>query len=222
MSTIFSSLPSPDTATANPLTNVGNNERNLLLTIHVLYPNEFLAALDLLDRGLVARLKVADAVEDAAPATPSTAADIPKVREALAVYYVRSAQQHQRYSRIANASSSIDNPASYEVRLDSWNCSCPAFAFAAFPPALSRPTSSDEPGVEMTGLDDVSLVHSNVEAVSEEEELGFGGLTFGHVPVCKHLLACVLVERCGLFSTFVEEKEVSVEEAAGWAAGWGL
>jgi hypothetical protein len=52
----------------------------------------------------------------------------------------------------------------------------------------------------------------------------FGGITLGFdmPPVCKHLLACVLAERvCGLFGQFVEEKDVSVEEAAGWAAGWG-
>ena len=52
----------------------------------------------------------------------------------------------------------------------------------------------------------------------------FGGLSLGDdmPPVCKHLLACVLAERCkGLFGGFVEERDVSVEEAAGWAAGWG-
>ena len=52
----------------------------------------------------------------------------------------------------------------------------------------------------------------------------FGGISLGDgmPPVCKHLLACVLAERCkGLFGGFVEERDVSVEEAAGWAAGWG-
>ena len=51
----------------------------------------------------------------------------------------------------------------------------------------------------------------------------FGGARLGNgmAPVCKHILACVLVERCEMFKAFVEEKEVSVEEAAGWAAGWG-
>jgi len=42
------------------------------------------------------------------------------------------------------------------------------------------------------------------------------------VPMCKHLLACVLVERCSVFGRYgVEEKEVTVEELAGWGAGWG-
>jgi len=37
------------------------------------------------------------------------------------------------------------------------------------------------------------------------------------VPLCKHLLACVLVERW----RGVEERVVGREEMAGWAAGWG-
>lgn len=50
----------------------------------------------------------------------------------------------------------------------------------------------------------------------------FGGLTLGgDRPVCKHLLACVLVEHCKPFESFVDEREVSIEELAGWAAGWG-
>lgn len=52
----------------------------------------------------------------------------------------------------------------------------------------------------------------------------FGGVSLGNgmPPVCKHLLACVLVKRCkGLFGACVEERDVGIEEAAGWAAGWG-
>jgi hypothetical protein len=50
----------------------------------------------------------------------------------------------------------------------------------------------------------------------------FGSLILGsNMPVCKHLLACILVEFGGLFKEFVEERVVSVEEVAGWAAGWG-
>jgi hypothetical protein len=50
----------------------------------------------------------------------------------------------------------------------------------------------------------------------------FGGLGRGRTaPLCKHLLACVLVERVALFGGLVEEREVSAQELAGWAAGWG-
>ena len=40
--------------------------------------------------------------------------------------------------------------------------------------------------------------------------------------VCKHVLACVLVEKCaGYFGEGVEVREVGREEYAGWCAGWG-
>jgi hypothetical protein len=52
-----------------------------------------------------------------------------------------------------------------------------------------------------------------------------GGLLRGKgardLPMCKHLLACVLVERIEALQTYVEERRVSWEEIAGWAAGWG-
>lgn len=49
-----------------------------------------------------------------------------------------------------------------------------------------------------------------------------GGMTLGEdVPVCKHLLACVLAERVEGLEGFAEENIVGREELAGWAAGWG-
>jgi hypothetical protein len=55
----------------------------------------------------------------------------------------------------------------------------------------------------------------------------FGGLTLGSsdMPVCKHLLACVLVEHvehCSFSASFVDERKVSVEDLARWAAGWEI
>jgi hypothetical protein len=51
----------------------------------------------------------------------------------------------------------------------------------------------------------------------------FGGLSLGEgIPMCKHLLACILVERWKQdFGDGVEEREISIEELAGWGAGWG-
>jgi len=232
--------------------------------VHVLFPTEFLPALDLLDRGLVTRFRIRDAAPSGATAPPSNsnmrgsesgtvalgqqqteedAATIPTTAamgadaemadadagdqhttpgaeedeeeeggglhqansDAWAVYYVRSAQQ-QRSSRY---SASVDTTTSYEVRLRAWNCSCPAFAFAAFP-AGARDWDWDwDRGL---GLGD-----------ADGGGWRFGGLSGGKgaPPVCKHLLACVLVERCELFEGYVQEREVSVEEAVGWAAGWG-
>jgi hypothetical protein len=58
--------------------------------------------------------------------------------------------------------------------------------------------------------------------VDDEKEWHFGGLSRGEgMPMCKHLLACVMVERWREFGDGVEERRVSVEELAGWGAGWG-
>jgi len=252
----------------------------LLLTLHVLFPTEFLPALDLLDRGLVTRFRIrednhaahsegspstvphghastrgseggtvlqgqqpekeasslqvapgggaatipANAMTDADTEMLDVAArdqrshtslgndgdggreaqDVQKEDEdTWSVYHVRSAQQ----PRASRYSSSVDTTTSYEVRLRAWNCSCPAFAFAAFPSGAG-------------GLRDWD---GGAEFGDGEEGWRFGGLSVGAATpaVCKHLLACVLVERCELFKGYVQERDVSVEEAAGWAAGWG-
>ena len=126
-------------------------------------------------------------------------------------YYVRTAQQQKPFSRssrshnTAAAAASVQATTSYEVRLTAWNCSCPAFAFAAFPAELPEEESDERAGMRLEGAG-----------------WRFGGLTRGDgVPACKHLLACVIAEHCGGFEALVEEREVGVEEVAGWAAGWG-
>lgn len=93
----------------------------------------------------------------------------------------------------------------YEVRLRGWNCTCPAFVFASF-----------------ASLEDNDAVNDEDNSVHAGKFIG--GLMIGEgrdVPVCKHLLACLLVERGGGFEGFVEEREVGEDELAGWAAGWG-
>ena len=126
---------------------------------------------------------------------------------------VRSAQVIQSGARVgrqrgpgAAAQAWLPGAAHYEVRVWAWSCSCPAFVFAAFPATQSE--SNEKEG----------MMADHGKSVS----WSFGGLTLGNdMPVCKHLLACVLVEFGGLFEGFVEERVVSVEEIAGWAAGWG-
>jgi hypothetical protein len=244
---LLDSLPSSAnsiTNDANPLSAIPETAKKQLLSLQVLFPNEFLPALDLLDRRLVTRLRIGDLDKDQGagavtgegdtstihsdePAATGSHhmpdedqtmvdADAPDTIVAShsnsnAIYYVGSAQQ-----RSSRYSTSYDNTTSYEVRLVAWNCSCPAFAFAAFPathPEPMIPTYDPE--------------NEEEDAPTWKAESGswlFGGMSLGDAipPVCKHLLACVLVEKCsGLFGGFVEERMVSVEEAAGWAAGWG-
>ncbi|KAF2454437.1 hypothetical protein BDY21DRAFT_387555 [Lineolata rhizophorae] len=228
-----------DPANANPLAHFALRDRNLLLTLHALFPHELLPALDLLDRRLVLRFCVrprppsatvdgsggdqgqteeagtghnggGDRGREEAPTRDTEALQITQT------YYVRSAQQphHQLGRRHGGGSvgwtvNILDaGTTHYEVRLRAWNCSCPAFAFAAYPAAANA--SGDVDGEERLKGD-------------EDNGWEFGGATKGEdmPPACKHILACVLVERCPLFAEFVEHKEVCIEEAAGWAAGWG-
>jgi hypothetical protein len=243
----LSSISADAEGGANPLSAVPETAKKQLLSLQVLFPNEFLPALDLLDRKLVTRLIVDDGDEEdtnteksaavieaqsedkitADPAELSTSylssphaqlldidhvmsdvpAHEPTTTDLHTIYYVRSAQQ-----RSSRYSSSYDTTTSYEVRLQAWNCSCPAFAFAAFPAVHPEPPI---PVYDPQGAETAATV---------EGAWIFGGVSLGDAtpPVCKHLLACVLVEKCkGLFGSFVEERVISVEEAAGWAAGWG-
>ncbi|KEQ76644.1 hypothetical protein M436DRAFT_69604 [Aureobasidium namibiae CBS 147.97] len=232
-SLIKSLNPSPSATTTppttNPLKQASPADRPVLLTLHVLFPNELLSALDLLDRDLVVRLvprsdsqvsppisnpeqsreaaQDTDMEQDTSTTPHDQNMDISKKPPDYkdAVYYVRSAQQQTSNSRFRDPVASTSH---YEVRTSSWSCSCPAFAFSAFP---AKPLSHE-------GEDD----HHVVIAGEEEEEWTVGGLSLGQdVPMCKHLLACVLAERAGMFGGYVKTKEVSVEELAGWAAGWG-
>lgn len=193
---------------AIPLADFATGDRQVMLTLHVLYPNEFLPALDLLDRRLVTRLIVSNERRDETQEAPSnikaSKADGAISEDGLVVYYVRSAQQ-QRAGRFAT---SYDATTNYEVRLTAWNCSCPAFAFAAFPSSFEPATATSEPGPHSRTYDKASTV-GGIYGRSDD------------VPVCKHILACILAERCSLFTDFVEERRVSNAEYAGWAAGWG-
>jgi hypothetical protein len=167
-------------ATSNPLSHANPNTKSILLTLHTLFPNDLLPALDLLDHGLVTRFILSE------------------FKQKTIVYQVRTAQKPS--SRSHAYSNALGT--SYEVHLTAWSCSCPAFAFAAFPAA---------------GTD-----QGAGEGDEDAEGWKFGGLTRGDdVPACKHLLACVIAERCRGFAGLVEVTEVGREEVAGWAAGWG-
>ncbi|GAB7327002.1 hypothetical protein MBLNU13_g10947t1 [Cladosporium sp. NU13] len=203
---------------SNPLSDASENTKSALLTLHTLFPTDLLPALDLLDRGLVTRLVLASASDAEQQAVdPITERESQKQnqdsptrkRRPTVAYYVRTAQQQKSFSRSSRphniAAATVQGATSYEVHLTAWNCSCPAFAFAAFP--------ADSPCQE-----------SDESASMRDEGAGwrFGGLTRGDsVPACKHLLACVIAEHCGGFEALVEEREVGAGEVAGWAAGWG-
>jgi len=98
----------------------------------------------------------------------------------------------------------------YIVRVEAWNCSCAAFAFSAFP---SFGTSRAGDGIK-------------TEKEHDGDDWEYGGESLdgrcrdSGVPVCKHLLACLLGERWGsVLGGFVGERVVDREEVAGLSAG---
>ena len=214
-----------DSSNSNPLQDAPSSAKNILLTFHVLYPNEFLSALDLLDRHLLTRVVVRSENPDqrresntAEPTTGSVtgmennnvasmavAGNQQPHRKKTPLYFVRSAQQPRKFG----TGRTYDPLAThYEVRPTAWNCSCPALVFAAFPSGIGIGGSTP----------------SDLQEEGNDEGRSFGGLSNrsanGMPPACKHLLACVLAEQCDVFKGFVEQKEISAEELAGWCAGW--
>ncbi|KAI9880479.1 MAG: hypothetical protein M1830_002831 [Pleopsidium flavum] len=212
LTSLFSNLPSslsnPAKApnTSNILKDGPPATKRLFLTLHCLFPNEFLPALDLLDRQLITRTTIGALGDE----NDRVTIDDTRASENV-VYYVRSSQP-TRASRY-QSTAALGGATSYEVRLEAWNCSCPAFTFSAFSNvAIDR-------GVTDYSKEEEEEDEDNVQG----QEWRVGGLMVGKdgMPVCKHLLACVLVERCGLLSGFREEKVIGRAEAAGLGAGWG-
>jgi hypothetical protein len=134
------------------------------------------------------------------------------------VYQVRSSQPPKSRFRdsVAVAGSNI-----YTVRLEAWNCSCAAFAYSAVPggESLGRPWALD--GEEEEGLYKLRGIGGMGREKEEKgEQWQFGGLSAdGHdgkgVPVCKHLVACLLGERWDLLQGYVKERNVSRDEMGG-------
>jgi len=108
------------------------------------------------------------------------------------VHYVKSTQSLSRGK--FSASGSV-----YEVRTKAWSCSCSGFAFAAFGGLGIR--EEDEQGAEK-------------EEEGEGDRWRWGGMIRGgSPPVCKHLVACVLAERCSeMLGGYVIERRVSLGE----------
>lgn len=204
----------------------------LMLTLHSLFPNDLLPALDILDRKLVQRFVCADRVDAMAPLSghdqtvmtgnqstlQEPAPDINFNMLDEDMFLVTSVSAAPPHPGVPSSTFTQDQEKGYEVRLRAWNCTCPTFALRAFRDLGSRPDlpRGHQPHVAMLHDRNNPVVYS------------FGGtLTCatdrGSPPVCKHILACVLFARCpGLFGADGDGKRlVSMEELAGWCAGWG-
>lgn len=222
----------------------------LMLTLHCLFPNELLLALDILDRGLVRRLirgnqeEVCDLENDTALPCSSLSHGIslPQVppmensynEPVKEVFLVISASSSA--SIYTSTSARQEGIKGYEVRLSAWNCTCPTFVLSAF---------REETGSELNVDHDQNNGNDGNNDDDDDDDMGgnsatiadqgctrvhrFGG-TLAHgptrlsPPICKHLLACYLLVRCPrLFGAGegAEPHRLSAKELAGWCAGWG-
>ncbi len=155
--------------------------------------------------------------------------DDEKKRKRNAIYLVRSSQPTK--SRFSTTSTSGGGTGwagtLYTVRLNAWNCTCAAFAFSCFPrssyyPSLAAPWDISKGG------EDEDFPARGQQGRKEESKWEFGGLSLdgkdgergeGQIPVCKHLLACLLAERWeNVLGNYVKERVVGMEEMAGYAA----
>jgi hypothetical protein len=177
-----------------------SEHKSTLLTLHFLFPHEFLPALDILDRKLITRMIVNDSLGNA---------------QKNEVHYVQSASattsRPTKTSRHHTATT-----IAYEVHLAAWNCSCPAFAYSAFGKGFRTALHLENHPI-------ASNDQEGAEGADGKARLG-GALTRADtgVPICKHILAAFLGTAApGMFWKGVCTREVDEAEAAGWAGGWG-
>ncbi|PYH92023.1 hypothetical protein BO71DRAFT_35369 [Aspergillus ellipticus CBS 707.79] len=206
--------------------------KKLMLTLHCIFPNEILLALDVLDRSLVKQFVRGDnqpgdcpadahltTSEDPVKNEPPTVDDIFLVLSASTAM----ASSARSLSSSKPRSSEVDQKG-YEVRLRAWNCTCPTFTLAAFRDIGPRSPAKEDGD----SLSRVEMKESLCESGEPKSQTSFGGtLTLGSTksspPVCKHLLACLLAVRCpGIFGLCERDTvAVGTKELAGWCAGWG-
>ncbi|KAK0639232.1 hypothetical protein B0T16DRAFT_462931 [Cercophora newfieldiana] len=218
--------PNPLPPSSNALSRVPPSHRHLLITLHVLFPSLLLPALDLLDRGLVARI-ILDAPTPSAPKDDLKPEPTPQ--NAPTFYLVHSAQastssSRRRYRHGSGAEKGTTGTGkAYIVRLEAWNCTCAAFAFSAFSVDVDGNGKGLSDGEAEGDEMDVDVEPGAVSGAAEEE-LSFGGLYFDDgvevgVPICKHVLACLLGERwSAALGGYVVEWRVGREEMAGIVA----
>lgn len=235
----------------NPLSTFSTSQKtsqvkSLMLTLHCLFPNELLLALDVLDRGLVKRLvnlqddqDVQDVQENSenedvsmtgtgtgteSSSNPAPSSQMRKTSEKEAIFLVISAS-----ASTDSTTRQEDKDKGYEVRLQAWNCTCPTFALCAFRD-LHLHSDSDSDSDSDHDYDLVPVPDPRSKSRSESDDAlhdyRFGGtLTRGStslsLPVCKHLLACMLLVRCPRLVGTGHSTLVTAEELAGWCAGWG-
>jgi hypothetical protein len=200
--------------------------KSVMLTLHCFFPNELLLALDILDRGLVRRFTRDDHVGQASACSLPEGTDPSNTEQPQEdMFYVISTSAASPTSPSRAPRTRVEQKG-YEVRLHAWNCTCPTFTLNAFRDPGPAYSSEFDGEAEEDALAEPSPVGDDPTC-----RYVFGGsLTRGPSrlapPVCKHLLACLLMVRCpGIFGSGGRGQAgpvfLTCEELAAWCAGWG-
>ncbi|KAJ5506280.1 hypothetical protein LT330_004384 [Penicillium expansum] len=175
-----------------PAGGLSKNLKPLMLTLHCLFPNDFLPALDLLDRKLVRQLVRSD----------QCATSLETAQEDI--FIVISASVPPSLPGLSVPS----QEKGYEVRLRAWNCSCPTFTLSAYRDShlsANHPTNEQNQSTYSFG----GTLARGTARVSPP--------TCKHILACILHARCP-----ELFGTDGDSRfAVSKEELAGWCAGWG-
>ncbi|OJD20010.1 hypothetical protein AJ78_00026 [Emergomyces pasteurianus Ep9510] len=145
----LSQLPTPLLSKVKPL----------LLTLHCLFPNELLLALDILDRQGIKRYESYNHKHGSSKGTADDEKGQSRGGMGGGIYFVPSSSPPSSSSYTSgmnptrtnnnnnnrnNNNSNNDNPSnSHIVCLNAWNCSCPAFALAAYQHLDSPQTTTE-------------------------------------------------------------------------------
>lgn len=205
------------------------NWRRQLLTLHVIFPSLLLPALDLLDRGLVTRLLVADELPKAPEAASPPAAVSPdgihkhggnEVTEELSAGHIPDSLQamdHRDQIRMYTVQSAVSTASRrkrhapqttkvYAVHLDAWSCSCGGFALDAYSHYDEANSSEKLQTPPPKGL----FGKLGLDRLTSREDF----------PCCKHLLACLLAEKWSKTpGGHVQDRHTTKEELAGIIGG---
>ncbi|KAL4898419.1 hypothetical protein BDV59DRAFT_4057 [Aspergillus ambiguus] len=165
-----------------------------MLTLHCLFPNELLLALDILDRRLVKRLR-----RDSSPGADE-------------LFFVISASAPPSL-----ALSTAPATKGYEVRLHAWNCTCPTFALAAF----RDPPPGDDPDPEPAPVAVSVAPAYRFGGSLTRGSTAVPPPVCKHLLACLLAVRCPGVVGGADSDDPCAVVKVSPEEMAGLCAGWG-
>ncbi|PBP28028.1 hypothetical protein BUE80_DR000993 [Diplocarpon rosae] len=243
------SVDTPYERPSNPLKLLSPAQKALLSTMHVLFPPPMLLqALDLLDRGLVLRIREAT-IPEATQDAVLTAAEREQESRPTEKLSPPQANVHLHLSSPPNHDAAPTARKKHaEAKARGQNA---LYQVRSSQPPKSRFRDAGVPGaagggggmvytvrLEAWNCNCAAFAFASFPASSAwesgtseghgvaglDEEWQFGGESLdgregGAVPCCKHLLACVLGERWAVLGPYVRERQVRREEMAGLGGG---